>query len=88
MKKLKNIWTGFVGEISQAVSERDCKKYSALYAVVAVIMAAAGKKNKWYLLGTIIYGIVALALFQSYKSQRKVRYMKENAEELNEPVEK
>lgn len=84
MKKVFNAWNGFVGEISSAVSERDCKKFSVIYAVIAIFMAIAGKKNKWYFIGSAIYAVLAAALFKSYKQQRRERREKV----LNEPVEK
>lgn len=87
MNKIFKNWADFVDKINSSVSERDCKKYSVLYAIVAVIMAIATKKNKWYILGTIVYGIFSAALYKSYKEQRRARWAKYE-EELNEPVEK
>ena len=93
---IKNYWAGFVGEINTAISEKDCKKFSVVYAVIAIFMAIAGKKNKWYLLGAAVYGILSGALFQSYKKQKIERLnagerKRKNSKkkfDLNEPVEK
>lgn len=85
MNKIKNYWAGFVGEISSAISEKDCKTFSVVYTVIAIFMALLGtKKSKWYLLGTVVYGILAGALYKSYKQQRRERWEKK----FNEPVEK
>ena len=85
MKKVFNAWNDFVGEISNAASENEAKKYSILYAIVAIILAiAAGKKNKWYFIGSALYAVFAAAFYKSYKEQRRERWEKE----LNEPVEK
>ena len=88
MKKLFSSWNGLVNEISSSVSERDCKKYGTLYAVVAIILAIAGRKNKWYFIGTALYAAFSAALFQSAQQQRRERWEKEFEKELNEPVEK
>lgn len=88
MNKIFKTWAGFVGEINSAVSERDCKKYSILFASVAIISAIAGKKNKWYFIGSAIYAVLAAAFLKSYKQQRRERWKKEDEEVLNEPVEK
>lgn len=67
-------WADFVGEISSAISEKDCKRFSVMYAVVAILMALSTKKSKWYLLGTVVYGILSGALYQSYRQQRRERW--------------
>ena len=87
MKKVINAWNGFVGEINSSVSEKEAKTYSVLYVIIAIFMAIAGKKNKWYFIGSAIYAVLAAALFKSYKQQRRARWAKYE-EELNEPVEK
>ena len=85
MNKIKkNYWAGFVGEINSSVSEKEAKTYSVLYIIVAILMAIAGKKNKWYFIGSALYAVLAAAFFKSYKQQRRERWEKV----LNEPVEK
>ena len=84
MKKVFNAWNGFVDEINSTVSEKEAKTYSVLYVIIAIFMAIAGKKNKWYFIGSAIYAVLAAAFFKSYKQQRRERWEKV----LNEPVEK
>lgn len=85
MNKIFKTWADFVNKINSSVSERDCKKYSVLYAIVAIILAIAGvKKNRWYFIGAAIYAVISAALFKSYKYQCRERWEKV----LNEPVEK